>query len=185
MSNHNQQKIKSIYQMLLELARGNLNFRITCDEKDSEFNELVMLLNNVAEKMQRADYSNPYYKSINAAAPEDESISSIIQKVQDYILNHLEEPLPSAKELSKIFGTNEFTLKEGFRNIAKTSIYQFYNDERLKKSHFLIESTLIPLKEVAYICGFNEYTNFYKAFKKKYNYSPSEINRIDKPETSE
>jgi transcriptional regulator GlxA family with amidase domain len=81
-----------------------------------------------------------------------------------------------------MFGTNEFTLKENFRNILKTSIYQFYNDERLKKAYFLIQQTAIPLKEISFLCGFNDYTNFFKAFKKKYHYTPSDLNRKNNEE---
>ena len=76
-----------------------------------------------------------------------------------------------------MFGTNEFTLKDSFRKVLKTSIYQFYNDERLKKAHLLILQTAIPLKEIALISGFYNYTNFYKAFKKRFNYPPSELKR--------
>ena len=101
----------------------------------------------------------------------------IVQNVYDYILNNLEEPLPSVKVLSKMFGSNEFKLKDGFRHFFKTSIYQCYNEERLKKAHLLIQQTDYPLKEIAFMSGFNSYLNFYKAFKKRYHYTPSELNR--------
>lgn len=101
----------------------------------------------------------------------------IVQNVHDYILNNLEDQLPTSTQLAKMFGTNEFKLKDGFRNFYKTSIYQFYNNERLKKAHSLIQKSDFPLKEIAYMCGFNSYLNFYKAFKKRYLYSPSELYR--------
>ena len=175
----NQQRIKTIYRMLLEMAIGNLAFRIPLDGQDIHFDEVAKLLNEVAEKMQLGNYLNPHNFSNPILAGNDPA-TVIIQKVQDYILNNLEEPLPTTKELSKMFGTNEFTLKENFRNILKTSIYQFYNDERLKKAHFLIRQTAIPLKEISFLCGFNDYTNYFKAFKKKYNYTPSDLNRKNK-----
>ena len=90
---------------------------------------------------------------------------------------HLEEPLPTLKELSKLFGTNEFKLKDGFRHFFKTSIYKFYTEERLKQAHVLIQQTDFPLKEIAYMSGFNDYTNFSKAFKKQYHYPPSDLKR--------
>lgn len=161
--------------MLLEIATGNLAFRIQLDGADTEFDELVNMLNNVAEKMQSHELRHPVLNYSNVTNKDPGS--TMIQKVQDYILNHLEEPLPSTNELSKMFGTNEFTLKENFRNILHTSIYQFYNDERLKRAHFLIEQTNIALKEVSFKCGFNNYNNFSKAFKKKYSCSPSDITR--------
>jgi AraC-like DNA-binding protein len=103
--------------------------------------------------------------------------SAVIQDVQDYILNNLEEPLPTVKELSKMFGTNEFKIKDGFRNFFHTSVYQFYNEARLKKAHLMIQQTDQPLKVIALMSGFNDYTNFYKSFKKRFNYSPSDVKR--------
>ena len=100
-----------------------------------------------------------------------------IQKLYDYILANLEEPLPSLKELSRKFGTNEYKLKDGFRHFFKTSIYQFYNDERLKRAHFMIEQTSLPLKNISVMNGFTNYPNFSKAFKKRFGFSPNELKR--------
>ncbi|HNP33694.1 MAG TPA: AraC family transcriptional regulator [Flavobacterium sp.] len=172
----NHQRIKTIYRMLLEMATGNLAFRIKLDGEDHQFDEVAQLLNEVAEKMQMANYLNPN-NFTHPILTGNDAATVIIQKVQDYILNNLEEPLPTTKELSKMFGTNEFFLKDHFRKTLKTSIYQFYNDERLKKAHFLIEKTTIPLKEISFLCGFNDYTNFFKAFRKKYKYAPSDLSR--------
>lgn len=114
----------------------------------------------------------------------NQSTASLIQNVHDYIINHLEEPLPSTKELSKLFGTNEFKIKEGFRQFFNTSVYQFYNEERLKKAHLLIQQTNISLKEIAFMSGFNDYISFYKSFKKKFHYAPSAMLRqnLNKPD---
>ncbi len=72
----------------------------------------------------------------------------MIQSVYDYILDHLDTALPSMQELSRIFGTNDHKLKFGFKLLFKTSIYQFYTTERLKKAHLLIQQTTIPLKTI-------------------------------------
>jgi AraC-like DNA-binding protein len=101
----------------------------------------------------------------------------LIQKLYDYILAHLEEPLPSLKVLSSKFGTNEHKLKDGFRHFFKTSIYQFYNQERLKRAFFMIEHTGIPLKNISVMNGFNNYPNFSKSFKKQFGFSPNELKR--------
>lgn len=180
----NRQNMKTIYQMLFEMATGNLAFRIQLDSNDSQLEELTEMLNTVAEKMQLIishTEQNLDYASPNSTTPV-QSDAALLQKVYEYIIEHLDEPLPSTKELSKMCGTNEFKLKDSFRHFFKTSIYQFYNDERLKKAHQLIQQTSIPLKEIAFISGFNDYTNFYKAFKKKYGYSPSDLNRNIIPE---
>ncbi len=102
----------------------------------------------------------------------------LIQELYDFILNNLDKPLPTIKELARIFGTNEYKLKYGFKYLFKTSIYQFYNTKRLNKAHLLIQQTTIQLKEIAVMTGFNSYPNFSKAFKKLFGYSPNEMKRM-------
>ncbi|WP_432222953.1 helix-turn-helix domain-containing protein [Flavobacterium sp. TMP13] len=101
----------------------------------------------------------------------------LLQRLYDYILHHLDEPLPPLKALSKLFSTNEYKLKDGFRYFFNTSIYQFYNEERLKRSHLMVTESSIPLKNIAYLNGFSDYSNFSKSFKKRFGYSPNELKR--------
>jgi AraC-like DNA-binding protein len=101
----------------------------------------------------------------------------LTQQVYDYILEHLDSRLPSLKELSLIFGTNENKLKYGFKHLFKTSIYQFYTTERLKRAHLLIQQTTISLKSIAFISGFSNYPNFSKSFKRRFGYTPLDIKR--------
>ncbi|WP_297869042.1 helix-turn-helix domain-containing protein [uncultured Flavobacterium sp.] len=123
------------------------------------------------------DYTNYNIANNNLASSKKIDSNTIVQNVYNYIMNHLEEPLPSVNELAKIFGTNDFRLKAEFRKHFNISIYKCYTNERLKRATYLIKRTNIPLKEIAFISGFNDYNNFSKAFKKKYNYVPSELQR--------
>ena len=290
----NQQRIKAIYQMLFEMATGNLSFRIIKTDQNDEVGKLSEMLNNLAGKMHdiilQSGYVNPHYsyqnlvqtsfilednfiisnfnahvpealnyeseelfhvnfgkfiapqsfgiwnqKKMEASLddnyhstvqlilitgnnkllptfctisrlrysdkiivnsittilqellsdakyvikinPEKQSEAVIMQNLYDYILNHLEQPLPTLKELAVLFDSNEYKLKLGFREFFKTSIYNFYHEERLKRAHLMIQQTKIPLKEIAIMNGFNTYLNFYKAFKKRFKYAPSEVDR--------
>ncbi|UFH36529.1 helix-turn-helix domain-containing protein [Flavobacterium acetivorans] len=102
---------------------------------------------------------------------------ALMQDVYDYILENLDSTLPSIKELSRIFGTNEHKLKCDFKLLFKTTIYQFYTNERLKKAHLLIQQTGMPFKLIASSCGFNNYSNFLKGFKKCFGCSPMDVKR--------
>lgn len=99
------------------------------------------------------------------------------QAVHDYILANIDSGIPTLKELSRIFGTNEYKLKNGFKHVFKTTIQQFYNTERLKRAQLLIQYTRIPLKTIAVMAGFSTYPNFSRAFKIKFGYSPSDLER--------
>lgn len=99
------------------------------------------------------------------------------QVVYDYILANMDSPLPTLKELSRLFGTNEYKLKNGFRHLFKITIKQFYNNERLKRSQLLIQQTKIPLKTIALMTGFSTYPNFSRAFKIKFGHPPTGLER--------
>lgn len=58
-----QQKVKNMYQMLFEMATGNLSFRIHRDPENNQLDELAIMLNATAEKMEllvsQLGYINP------------------------------------------------------------------------------------------------------------------------------
>lgn len=138
-----------------------------------------ILISTVTIVLNDALTINPVMLNVNSEhqnVPKNDD-AKLIKQLYDFILENLDSPLPTVKELSKKFGTNESKLKDGFRHFFKTSIYQFYNDERLKRAHLLIQQTSIPLKNIAYMSGFNLYPNFSRAFQKRFNYSPNQIQR--------
>ena len=101
----------------------------------------------------------------------------VIQQVHQYILANLDEPLPTAQVIAARFNISETKLKQGFRHYFNTSVYHFYSEERLKKAHLRITQSNEPIKNIALLCGFGNYLNFYKAFKKKFGYAPSDLKR--------
>ena len=105
----------------------------------------------------------PFLKQIPSNTIEKiKNEAKIIENIHTYILEHLDAPLPSLKSLAIQFGSEEHKIRNGFREHYHTSVYQFYQDERLKKAYLLISQTDL---------------NFYKAFRKKYGFSPSELSR--------
>lgn len=115
--------------------------------------------------------------NLAARATEKLSISATIQSLHDYILQNLDKPLPTLKELARIFQTNEFKLKTGFRHFFNTSIYRFYNERRLSRAYNLIMQTNLSLKSIALMSGFEDYVTFSKAFKKRFGYPPGSVGR--------
>lgn len=122
---------------------------------------------------------NPLQKSkkkLNKKTPNKEDIQ-LIQSVHEYVLAHKNASFPPLRELAMKFGTNEFKLKTGFQQLFNTSIYKLYTDQRLKRALLLIQHTNLPLKEIAFMCEYNTYSNFSRAFKINYGCPPSAISR--------
>lgn len=157
-------------------TKENLFVSVSCSiGKLVNRSEIVL---NLVTPVRQDSYNPMAYENENEKQIKTKKVDALlIQKLYDYILSHLEEPLPSLKILARQFGTNEHKLKDGFRHFFKTSIYQFYNDERLKRAYFMIEHTAIPLKNISIMNGFNNYPNFSKSFKKRFGFSPNELKR--------
>ena len=138
-----------------------------------------ILVSTVSIAMQDALLVNPLLLNVNASETRSSIApnSRLVKKLYDFILENLNSPLPTLRALSTQFGTNENKLKDGFRHFFKTSIYQFYNDERLKRAHLLIQQSNLSLQEIAYMSGFNLYSNFSKSFKKRFGYAPNTVRR--------
>lgn len=169
-------KVNSLEQTTIPLhflTKDQLIFPVDCSIAKL-FNSDEIILSFVVSMSQNSiDLKND--EEIEKQPNSRKADALLIQKVYDYILAHLEEPLPSLKELSRYFGTNEYKLKDGFKHFFKTSIYKFYTVERLKRSYLMIQQTTIPLKNIATMNGFTDYPNFSKSFKKQFGISPNEV----------
>lgn len=135
-----------------------------------------LIINSITTILQELVYELTQYRKINSEKPRP-SEAETMQQLYDYILDNLEKPLPTIKQLSRLFKVNEFDLKKGFRTFFHTSIHHFYNEERLKRAHLMITETDFALKVIAMANGYDNYTSFYKAFKQRFGYAPGALQR--------
>lgn len=158
---------------LLFMTADGVKLPLFCSVSSSLVNSFVFVLS-----VEVILVNSPFLKQIPSIASEKaKAEATVIANIHAYILEHLDAPLPSLKSLALLFGSEEHKIRNGFREHYHTSVYQFYQDERLRKAYLFITQTDLPLKEIAYQCGFGMYLNFYKAFRKKYGFSPRELKR--------
>lgn len=100
-----------------------------------------------------------------------------IRQVHDHIISNLDKPLSLLTDLAHSFGTNEYKLKYGFKQLYGQTVFRFLMHERLRKASILIQHTDIPIKEIAHTTGFISGTHFSKAFKDKYGYTPRDLRK--------
>lgn len=105
------------------------------------------------------------------ARPRDRKI---LKAIHDYILKHLERPLPGLRVLAHQFGTNEFKLKYGFKQLYGLPVFAFQKRERLRKGQLLIENTNLSVKVISSFCGYKNAAHFGKDFKKEFGVSPGQ-----------
>ncbi|MCX2680639.1 AraC family transcriptional regulator [Galbibacter sp. EGI 63066] len=101
-----------------------------------------------------------------------------IRSIGEHIQNNPEDQISSLNGLALEFGTNEFKLKKGFRDLYGMTVFQFQKNERLRKAHILVQSTDKPFKEITKLTGFVSPAHFSTVFKKRYGYSPRSLRKL-------
>jgi len=81
------------------------------------------------------------------------------------MLQHLDEPL-TIRELSRKVAMNECYLKKGFKEIFGTTIYDYFQRERMEKARQLLYEQGLSVSEVASRMGYSSISHFSTAFKK-------------------
>ncbi|MEW9125238.1 MAG: AraC family transcriptional regulator [Thermotaleaceae bacterium] len=110
--------------------------------------------------------------------PKDENLyTEQINKVQDYIENHLDEPL-TIKDLSLIANFSEYHFQRIYGYMTGESLYGFIKRIRLEKAAYMLLSNKDrPIINIAMAVGFSNQASFAKAFKSKYGVSSSSYRR--------
>ena len=80
--------------------------------------------------------------------------------------------------LAEKVGLNEFKLKLGFRELFKTSPYQYLIQLRLQQAKSLLEDTDLTINEIADSVGFKSYNGFSTTFKRLYKLSPTHYRKL-------
>jgi AraC-like DNA-binding protein len=111
-------------------------------------------------------YAHPIERTKLYDVPAIELAKSLIEKDP---VNHLHIPI-----LADRAGINEFKLKQGFRELFRTSPYQYRLYLCLKKAKQLLEETDDTIDQIASKVGFETYNGFSTAFKKAFSVAPTE-----------
>ena len=76
------------------------------------------------------------------------------------------------KRLSERFGLSASTLSHEFRRYIHHSVYDYILYRRIMLAKRMLFGSA-PLSEIAYRCGFGDYSNFLRAFRKMNGISPN------------
>ena len=119
------------------------------------------------------------YESIHVAAPGREQ--SLYVSLLEYIERHLDEDL-SLDRLSQEFFVSKYHIAHIFKEHIGMSIHQYIMKKRLAMCRNAILSH-VSISEAYVQCGFQDYSSFYRAFKKEYGMSPKEFAELHVPVT--
>lgn len=90
------------------------------------------------------------------------------------LLEHIGEPL-TIKELSRKVAINECYLKKGFKEMFGTTIFDFYQSQRMEHARYLLYEKGLSVTEVSIMLGYSSISHFSTAFKKHTGLKPCEL----------
>ena len=100
-----------------------------------------------------------------------ETSDAIVPKTIHYIAKHISEPI-SVTDIADALNISISTLAHAFREEMNISIYQYILKKRLIMArHKIIEGE--SATQAAADCGFNDYSSFYRRYKKLFQVAPS------------
>ena len=99
-----------------------------------------------------------------------------IHHAVDILLQQMQRP-PSLAQLARSVGTNEFTLKKGFREVYNRSAYQYLLQRRMEKGMEELMKTNTPIAEIGWELGYEDPSAFTRAFSRYFCLTPSSVRR--------
>lgn len=94
-------------------------------------------------------------------------------KIAEFLYQKYAEPI-TLEMLSKEFNFSKNHIINIFKKEYKTTPFEYLNRLKLRQAEQLLAVTSLPVETVCYKCGFNDYSYFYKLFRRKNGISPKE-----------
>ena len=119
--------------------------------------QLLVLVNRTALRAGRAP------------EPRDNA-DSVVYRILGYINEHYSEDL-SLDFLANEFFISKYHLSREFSRVVGTSVHRYIVQKRLIMARQMMAAGT-STSEVSQLCGFGDYSNFYRAFTSEYQISP-------------
>lgn len=97
-----------------------------------------------------------------------------VAKARDVLVQQIGEPI-TIKQLSRKVAMNECYLKKGFKEMFGTTIFEFYQDQRMEHAKYLLYEKGLSVTEVSMLLGYSSISHFSTAFKKHTGLKPCEL----------
>ena len=97
-----------------------------------------------------------------------------IYKAREILLQQIGDPI-TIKELSRKVAINECYLKKGFKELFGTTIFDFYQSQRMEHARYLLYEKGLSVTEVSMLLGYSSISHFSTAFKKHTGLKPCEL----------
>lgn len=130
--------------------------------------ELDLLSHNKAPLIQKI----AVFYSILTKLLKKNKEHGIAESIADYIRDNLHDSI-NLETLCKRFHFSKNHVINLFKSKYGLTPIQFINQKKLEECEYYLEVTSQSAEDIAFSCGFNSYSHFYRLFIKKHGMSPA------------
>lgn len=97
-----------------------------------------------------------------------------VAQAKELLVQRIGDPI-TIKELSRKVAMNECYLKKGFKEMYGTTIFDFYQNQRMEHAKYLLYEKGMSVTDVSMMLGYSSISHFSTAFKKQTGLKPCEL----------
>lgn len=146
--------------------------RSTLYEIANTYNQLLQREYHSLRKSSEAE------ENVRVSIPKDavhiQPHHSVIQRVQEYIAEHLNEPI-TREQLASYVHLNPAYLSRLFKREVGESITDYILHVRMSMAEDLITGSTMPISDIAKTLGYFNFSHFSKMFRRVYHASPQQF----------
>lgn len=177
-----------IAAVLLLLLAGTVYYNRLIATKNRKLYERIKEQDRIAQELSRltpeGEASAVTPQTVLAETPDSTATVEqrlMLVRLRQYLLaaDNLLNAENRREDIVSALATNKSTLNEAVRAVTGKSLMEYIRALKIEESRKMIEEhPRYTMEEIAYNCGFNIPSTFYRAFKKQYGFSPSEYSRL-------
>ena len=143
------------------------------------FNMLNSIFDVLDKHLGRIHLLSKIFSIISELDMEFDRTSKVFNGTDNYSVNivgyvekHFTEKLTIEKLCNKFF-ISRTTVNTIFKNYTGVTFLKYLNFLRVKESNRLIRESRFSMKSISSLCGFSDYSTFYREYKKFFDVSPN------------
>ena len=121
-------------------------------------------------------------ETVGADAPGSEQ-KNLVMRLQEYLLSHdnLLDAEVNRDDIISALGTNKNTLTDAVKAVTGKSPMEYMRILKVEEARKQMDAhPELTIEAVAFSCGFNIPSTFYRMFRKQYGISPAEYRKMAK-----
>lgn len=178
-----QKKIFSSIKEMLEKSKRGIQFT---ESENSDIIQRILAMTQMTGFSVCTDFfsllyelsTTPNQKVLASPAYDNDSIirsskSRRIAKINEYINKNYMNPIKLC-DIAEIVSMSDSALSHFFKKRTNRNLIDYINDVRIGFATKMLLETTHSISEIAFLCGFNNISNFNRVFKKSKGKTPTE-----------